>query len=104
MSLVLKEWQFSDGSISLGNSVISRSQPSFYGSPNLQLRTGRKLKVAVAEGRNLFVKEKSGKCDPYVKLQYGKVSCHLVNSHSQIKFSTLFIFFSFFFFLFVISY
>ncbi|OAY67133.1 Synaptotagmin-5 [Ananas comosus] len=72
VSLVLKEWQFSDGSISLGNSVISRSQPSFYGSPNLQLRTGRKLKVAVAEGRNLFVKEKSGKCDPYVKLQYGK--------------------------------
>ncbi|XP_072999935.1 uncharacterized protein [Typha latifolia] len=72
VNLVLKEWQFSDGSIILSNSVNSRSQPSISGFPSLQLRTGRKLKVTVVEGRNLVIKEKSGKCDPYVKLHYGK--------------------------------
>ncbi|KAG1334777.1 synaptotagmin-5 [Cocos nucifera] len=71
--LVLREWQFSDGSISMSNSVSGISQPSLHGSPNLQLRTGRKLKVTVVEGRNLTTKDKTGKCDPYVKLQYGKV-------------------------------
>ncbi|KAJ6814904.1 extended synaptotagmin-1 isoform X2 [Iris pallida] len=68
--LVLKEWQFSDGSISLHNLVTGRSQPSIYGSSNLQSRTGRKLMITVVEGKNLI--NKSGKCDPYVKLQYGK--------------------------------
>ncbi|XP_010916384.1 uncharacterized protein [Elaeis guineensis] len=71
--LVLKEWQFSDGSINSSSSVSGISQPSLHGSPNLQLRTGRKLKVTVKEGRNLTTKDKTGKCDPYVKLQYGKV-------------------------------
>ncbi|ONK81485.1 uncharacterized protein A4U43_C01F29630 [Asparagus officinalis] len=70
--LVLKEWQFSDGSISLRNSVYSQSQPSINGSSNLLSRTGRKLMVTVVEGRNLTTRDKSGKCDPYVKLQYGK--------------------------------
>lgn len=72
MRLVLKEWQFSDGSIS------SISQPSLHGSPNLQLRTGRKLKVTAVEGRNLTTKDKTGKCDPYVKLEYGKVGCDVI--------------------------
>ncbi|KAJ6795661.1 extended synaptotagmin-1 isoform X2 [Iris pallida] len=72
VSLVLKEWQFSDGSISLRNSVTSQSQPSIYGSPSLQLRTGRKLIITVMEGK--YMVSKSGKCDPYVKLQYGKAA------------------------------
>lgn len=71
--LVLKEWQFSDGSISSSNSLSGISQPSLHSSSHLQLTTGRKLKVTVVEGRNLTTKDKSGKCDPYIKLQYGKV-------------------------------
>ncbi|WOL02840.1 hypothetical protein Cni_G11559 [Canna indica] len=70
--LVLKEWQFSDGSISSSNSIHSAAQLSSFTSHNLLTRTGRKLKVTVAEGKNLSSKDKSGKCDPYVKLQYGK--------------------------------
>ncbi|CAL9059145.1 uncharacterized protein LOC135651753 isoform X1 [Musa acuminata AAA Group] len=70
--LILKEWQFSDGSVSLSNSTNSAAQLLMYNSHNLQLRTGRKLKVTVVEGRSLSTKDKSGKCDPYVKLQYGK--------------------------------
>ncbi|XP_042388776.1 extended synaptotagmin-1-like isoform X2 [Zingiber officinale] len=62
--LVLREWQFSDGS-----TILSKSVPHY-----LQTRTERKLKVTVLEGRNLATKDKSGKCDPYVKLQYGKAS------------------------------
>lgn len=73
VQLVLKEWQFSDGSISLRSSIGSQSHPSMYGSSSLQSKTGRKLMVTVAEGRNLTGRDKSGKCDPYVKLQYGKV-------------------------------
>lgn len=77
--LILKEWQFSDGSVSLSNSTNSAAQLLMYNSHNLQLRTGRKLKVTVVEGRSLSTKDKSGKCDPYVKLQYGKVGCYVVN-------------------------
>ncbi|KAL5228818.1 hypothetical protein ABZP36_017083 [Zizania latifolia] len=68
VSLVLKEWQFSDGSVTLSNG----SHSPFDGSPKLQSRTGRKLRVTVIEGRALAVNSKSGKCDPYVKVQYGK--------------------------------
>lgn len=71
--LVLKEWQFSDGSVSLLSSINSQSLPSLNGSSSLQPKTGRKLMVTVVEGRNLPGRDKSGKCDPYVKLQYGKV-------------------------------
>ncbi|XP_031259322.1 extended synaptotagmin-1 [Pistacia vera] len=70
--LVLKEWQFSDGSHSLTN-FRSGSQQSLNGSSNFLSRTGRKINVTVAEGKDLIPKDKSGKCDPYVKLQYGKI-------------------------------
>lgn len=75
MSLVVKEWQYSDGSTSVNNPVVVRAvQPSIQGSPSRPTRTGRRLKVTVVEGRNLATKERSGRCDPYVKLHYGKVS------------------------------
>ena len=73
---MLKEWQFSDGSVTLSNS-LSGLQSSSDGSPKLQSITGRRLRVRVVEGRALTANSKSGKCDPYVKLQYGKVSCSL---------------------------
>ena len=79
VSLVLKEWQFSDGSVTLSNSLSNEFQCSIDGSPKLQSRTGRKLRVKVVEGRALAVNSKSGKCDPYVKLQYGKVFVTLLN-------------------------
>ncbi|XP_058088703.1 uncharacterized protein LOC131235526 isoform X2 [Magnolia sinica] len=70
--LVLREWQFSDGSNSFNNSAHLSPQQSVYGSPSFQSRTGRKLKITVLEGRDLLAKDRSGKNDPYVKLQYGK--------------------------------
>ncbi|KAG0500143.1 hypothetical protein HPP92_000215 [Vanilla planifolia] len=70
--LILKEWQFSDGSFTTSTSN-GHPQSSIFGSSSLQLRSGRKLIVTVVEGRSLITKDKSGKCDPYVKLQYGKV-------------------------------
>ncbi|NP_001345470.1 Synaptotagmin-5 [Zea mays] len=72
VSLVLKEWQFSDGSVTLSNSLGNGLQSSFDGSTKLQSTTGRKVRVRVVEGRALTANSKSGKCDPYVKLQYGK--------------------------------
>jgi hypothetical protein len=77
VSLVLKEWQFSDGSVTLSNSPSNGHHSPFDGSPNLHSVTGRRLRVRVVEGRALTANSKSGKCDPYVKLQYGKVSCSL---------------------------
>ncbi|KAF6138306.1 hypothetical protein GIB67_001456 [Kingdonia uniflora] len=62
----------SDGSRSLVNYSLG-SQQSISGWPNVQPRTGSKLKITVVEGRNLLGKDKYGKCDPYVKLQYGKI-------------------------------
>lgn len=73
VKLVLKEWQFSDGSHS-SNSFHLSSRPSFYGSSNFPTGTGRKICITVAEGKDLLVKDKFGKSDPYVKLQYGKVN------------------------------
>ncbi|KAJ4960703.1 hypothetical protein NE237_020613 [Protea cynaroides] len=71
--LVLKEWQFSDGS---NNSLVNishlYSQQSLNGSSSIQSMTGRKLNVTVMEAKDLIAKDRSGKCDPYVKLQYGK--------------------------------
>lgn len=74
MSIVVKEWQFSDGSHSLNSIRSTNSQQSINGSPNIQLKTGRKISVIVVEGKDLAARDKSGKFDPYVKLQYGKVS------------------------------
>ncbi|KAA8542711.1 hypothetical protein F0562_023790 [Nyssa sinensis] len=71
VKLVLKEWQFSDDLHSL-NSFLLRSQQSLYGSSNFLSRTGRRISITVVEGKDLIVKDKSGKYDPYVKLQYGK--------------------------------
>lgn len=70
--LVLKEWQFSDGSHSFNNFHIG-SQPSLNGSSNFLSRTGRKINITVVEGKDLVLRDKNGKFDPYVKLQYGKV-------------------------------
>ncbi|KAI5330430.1 hypothetical protein L3X38_029828 [Prunus dulcis] len=70
VKLVLKEWQFSDGS-HVDNSLVS-SRRSLFGSSNFLPRTGRKVNITVLEGKDLVSKDRSGKCDPYVKLQYGK--------------------------------
>ncbi|KAK2647897.1 hypothetical protein Ddye_015386 [Dipteronia dyeriana] len=72
VKLVLKEWQFSDGSHSLSNFRVG-SQQSLNGSSNFLSRTGRKVSITVVEGKDLVLKDKSGKFDPYVKLQYGKI-------------------------------
>lgn len=71
VKLVLKEWHYSDGSNSLNSTASIVSQPSNSGSSSFQPGTGRKLKVTIIEGKDLLTK--SGKCDPYVKLHYGKV-------------------------------
>ncbi|XP_011081089.1 synaptotagmin-5 isoform X1 [Sesamum indicum] len=70
--LVLKEWQFSDGSHSSTN-VSASSRHSLSGGSNFLPRTGRRICITVVEGKDLVVKDKIGKSDPYVKLQYGKV-------------------------------
>lgn len=72
MKLVIKEWQFSDGSLSFNNLRVS-SQPSLNGSSNFLSRTGRRIIITVVEGKDLITKDKNGKCNSYVKLQYGKV-------------------------------
>ncbi|KAI3468850.1 hypothetical protein Pfo_025513 [Paulownia fortunei] len=69
--LVLKEWQFSDGSHSL-TSFSTGSRHSLSGPSNYFSRTGRKICITVVEGKDLVVKDKIGKSDPYIKLQYGK--------------------------------
>ncbi|XP_034673142.1 synaptotagmin-5 isoform X2 [Vitis riparia] len=69
--LVVKEWQFTDGSHSSNNFRVSPQQ-SLYGSSNFPSGTGRKINITVVEGKDLIA-NKSGRCDPYVKLQYGKV-------------------------------
>ncbi|KAM7267043.1 hypothetical protein ACFE04_009209 [Oxalis oulophora] len=76
--LVLKEWQFSDGSCTSNNFHLSPQQ-SLYGASNFLPTTGRKILINVVEGKDLVAKEKSGKCNPYVKLQYGK-ALHRTNT------------------------
>ncbi|EXB56910.1 RasGAP-activating-like protein 1 [Morus notabilis] len=73
VKLVLKEWQFADGSHSLNNFRLS-TQQSLYGSSNFLSRTGRKINITVMEGKDLNMRDKSGKCGPYVRLQYGKAT------------------------------
>ncbi|KAL3529277.1 hypothetical protein ACH5RR_008599 [Cinchona calisaya] len=72
VKLVLKEWQFSDGSHRT-NSLHIASRQSLNGSSNFLSTTGRKIYVTVVEGKNLVAKDRLGKSDPCVKLQYGKV-------------------------------
>lgn len=88
VKLVLKEWQFSDGSHSLATARVS-SQQSVNGSSNLLSKTGRKIKVTVLEGQDLIPKEKSGKPEPYVKLQYGKVRFCLIMKSSMVIHMTI---------------
>ncbi|XP_043812419.1 synaptotagmin-4 isoform X2 [Manihot esculenta] len=81
VKLVLKEWQFSDGSHSFNKFRVS-SRQSTDGLSNVLSRTGRKVNVIVVEGKDLTTKERSGKCDPYVKLQYGKVFQRTRTAHN----------------------
>ncbi|KAJ6676972.1 hypothetical protein OIU85_010181 [Salix viminalis] len=79
VKLVVKEWQFSDGSLSL-NKFNGSSRKSTYSSSSPLSRTGRKINVAIMEGKDLI---SSGKCDPYVKLQYGKVLQKTRTAHTS---------------------
>ncbi|TKY60932.1 Synaptotagmin-5 protein [Spatholobus suberectus] len=72
VKIIVKEWQFSDGSHSLNN-LRANSQRSLVGSSSLLSKTGRKLKITIIEAKDLASKDKFGKFDPYIKLQYGKV-------------------------------
>ncbi|CAH9143924.1 unnamed protein product [Cuscuta epithymum] len=73
VKLILKEWQFSDGSHTSRISHAGSEQP-FNGSPTFPSNTGRKINVTVIEGKNLPSKDRNGKSGTgtYVKLQYGK--------------------------------
>ncbi|KAG7944615.1 hypothetical protein I3843_15G110900 [Carya illinoinensis] len=71
VTLVLKEWQFSDGSHTLNSFHLSSNQ-SLNGSSTSLSRTGRKISITVVEGKDLLAKDKPGKCGQYVKMQYGK--------------------------------
>lgn len=82
VKLALKEWQFSDGLNSLDNPANVSSRQALYG-PSFQSTTGRKLKITVVEGRNLMFR--SGKIEPYVKLQYGKVGAFPLNFNFLVR-------------------
>lgn len=83
VKLVLKEWQFSDGSHTLNGYHLSPRQ-SLYGSSTGLQRTGRKIVITVVEGKDLIGKDKAGKFEPYVKLQYGKVLHRTRTAHTSI--------------------
>ncbi|KAH9305466.1 hypothetical protein KI387_009870, partial [Taxus chinensis] len=74
VKLVIREWQFAGDSRNIHSRSTASSQQSTLGTwSSLQSPTGRKLKITVLEGRNLTGKDRSGKSDPYIKLQYGKI-------------------------------
>ncbi|CAI9755382.1 unnamed protein product [Fraxinus pennsylvanica] len=73
VKLVLKEWQFADGSHNLTSFNLS-AQHSLDGASIFLSKTGRKICLTVVEGKDLIVKDKTGKSGPYVKLYYGKAS------------------------------
>ena len=67
VKLVLNQWHFIDDAVGPPLHSILSSVSRF------QQSTGRVMKITVEEGRNLAAKDKLGKSDPYVLLQYGKV-------------------------------
>ncbi|KAJ7294164.1 hypothetical protein O6H91_Y274600 [Diphasiastrum complanatum] len=71
--LTMKEWLFHDSSKPLASDTSMEHQNTLGSWPVLPSRTGRKLKVIVLEGRNLAPKDRTGKSDPYLRIQYGKV-------------------------------
>ncbi|GLJ11106.1 hypothetical protein SUGI_0143120 [Cryptomeria japonica] len=74
VKLVLREWQYADDLRNLhSRSQVNSQQPTLGSWSTHQPPTGRNLKVTVVEGRNLTGKDRSGKSDPYIKLQYGKI-------------------------------
>lgn len=72
VKLVLREWTFSDDTNHLNNPSYISSQQSIYRASSIQPKTGRKLIITVMEGRDLVGRDKFGKSDSYIKLQYGK--------------------------------
>lgn len=77
VKLVLKEWQFSDGSKAVANSSPSSSMLGQQNSAGAQSMrptlTGRKLRISAIEARDLAPMDRTGKSDPYLKLFYGKL-------------------------------
>ena len=70
VKLRMKEWEFKNGSRTVGDSTSLSSLQSF---PSFETSTGRIIRITVVEGRNLAAKDRNGKSDPYVRLRYGKV-------------------------------
>lgn len=72
VKLVVKEWQFIDGSRT-GDDYANGTIPTLQYLPSFETHTGRTLRITVLEGRNLAAKDRTGKSDPYVRLRYGKL-------------------------------
>eukprot|EP00250_Pteridium_aquilinum_P010520 c19447_g1_i1 orf=1765-3852(+) len=73
VKLLIKEWQFTDGSRTGGDFVNGTLSNTFQALPSFEAHTGRTIKITVLEGRNLAAKDRTGKSDPYVRLRYGKM-------------------------------
>ncbi|CAM8975289.1 unnamed protein product [Rhodiola kirilowii] len=72
--LVLKEWQFGEGSPARSpNFHASSSRQSLNSLSSLPYKTGRKIRITIVEGKDIIARDKSGKTGAYVKLRYGKV-------------------------------